>query len=181
MISIDKTIVTAALITVAEAKTQCRVDNSDPDISAIEAELTETILDAVDIATHDTNADVAHTTVVYTDTDFSGQYLTIKEGNFNTLTSVTLDAVDITPDADHIEKYFGSFVLDFEESKAGKLVVTFTTGYADANELPRRLRRALLVKIHDLYDPERSSYTPNVFAAQKTYQYLIAPYVRNYY
>lgn len=181
MISITKTVTNKDLLTVAEARTQCRIDENDPDITAIDAELQQTIYDAIDIASRDIAADIAYTDVVYTDTDWSGRYVTIKEGNLASITSVKLDDVAIAAADYEYEVHHGYFIIDLKESKAGKLEVQFKTGYADANALPGGLRRALLVKVHDLYDPERASYLPGSMRAQKTYDYLLNSFKRTYY
>ena len=179
MVTITKTNLGVELIPLADAKTQCRIDDSDPEIVAIGAELTNIIADAIDIASSDINADVAYTDVTYTISDFIGSSYTIREGNLNSITSVKVNSSDVTNYT--YEAHHSNFTITLDTTYSGTLEVKFKTGYNSASNLPGRLRRALLVKIHDLYDNERGSYLPGVLASQKTYQALISSFNRNYY
>jgi hypothetical protein len=118
--------------------------------------------------------DIALTTNTLTIDDFYGDTLTYEEGNFNSLTSVIDTDASVLYTAVKIRAYKSEFFLDFDTVTidAGTLVVIFSTGY-NQGECPGDIKSAILIKIGDLYDIERQSYTFTSYRDTKAFENLL--------
>lgn len=162
-------------ITLAEAKTHARVATA---FTADDAYLTSLITVATDMAEKYIQNHIALTDLTGIRKDFSGKEFTVFEGNFKAVTSltytdnngatVTLAAADYEVEAE--EFYFRVFLNQAITTK--NLTIVFTAGF-DATTIIPVIKQAILIKLVDLYDIERASYTSGSFQLNKAYESLL--------
>ena len=118
--------------------------------------------------------DIAYTTNVLQYWNFVGQDFWIEEGNFNSLTSVKDWQNSTAISTDHTEIYYNRVYVRLSGSAdQNPLHINYVTGYS-AGECPPIIKQAILVKIGDLYDVERQSYSPD--KENYAYQRLLDSY-----
>ena len=114
--------------------------------------------------------------------NFAGASLVIKEVPFKNIESIKyyVDDVEYTVDDYDVWTREIQFIVDLKKAiMADKLVINFYTGY-DYDEAPPAIVNAILVKINDLYDIERTSYTSGLnYRDNKTFEILLSGYVIN--
>lgn len=126
-------------------------------------EIKEIFEEAHAIAENYIQKDIAYTLNEYTFTNYSGQYIVIDEGNFDSISGIT--STDANNNVTNITGYTvthkdsNQFTIKLNNSFDNKeLKISFYTGYASDN-LPKPIRRAIKIIINDLYDWERASYS----------------------
>jgi len=113
---------------------------------------------ALEIAENYIEKSIAETDVVFTIYDFAGDVINVPEGNFISVTSVK-DGDGTEYDQDHVRIYDDHFEIELDNYiDVDVLEVTFKAGYAQGS-CPEPIRRAILIKVDDLYSTERGSYT----------------------
>jgi hypothetical protein len=96
--------------------------------------------------------DIAYTLNTLRIDDWDGDFLKVYDANF---LSATTSHGTILQTSTH----YDYFQVEFTESvSADPLTLTYYTGYATTSTTPELIKQAILVKIADLYDNERSSY-----------------------
>lgn len=117
--------------------------------------------------------DISLTSNVLTIDNFCSDTLFYDEGNFYSLTSVVIDnSTNITPKKTRAFK--NGFYLEFDTYlDTDPLIITFKTGYAVC---PEDIKQAILIKIGDLYDGERSSYTFTSSRDTKAFEKMLDSY-----
>ena len=102
--------------------------------------------------------DIAETTNSQNFYDFNGSALNIPEGNFDSFIQATTDA-SVLVEIDHTDIFYNYAYVEFSTSvTADPLTITYRTGF-DEGECPLLIKQAILIKIGDLYDIERQSYS----------------------
>jgi hypothetical protein len=165
-----------AVVTLDQAKKQLNVDaDFTDDDSHILA-----LIDAATGAAEDyTASDIALTRNTLEFIRFEGQQIIINEAPYDVMESVTADGQDIPKEDFEVMDKRSYFVITFKEVvRADKLVVVFLTGY-HPDTAPPPLSAAILVKVNDLYDVERTSYTIGNFKDNKTFDRLLNGHVIN--
>lgn len=164
-------------ITLAEAKKQLRVDVSFTDEDSF---ITQLIEAATGFAENYIEKDIASTTDTLTILEFSGDEILVQEGNFKSVTSVTGSVSGALTYGDNEIKYDDAtftITLDDTISTEETLTVVFETGYA-LSTYPGQIRNAILIKIHDLYDPQRGSFNIGVLKMNDIFEGLLNFYVK---
>lgn len=137
-----------------DAKKHLRLDSDFTDDNEYVNGLIET---ATMLAENYIEKCVASTTCVMTLNEFSGGVIKVPEGNFQSVTTVEGDSVEAT--VDFIRIYDDHFEIVLTENiSVDELVVTYEAGYA-AGACPKPIQQAIMIKIADLYDVTRSSFT----------------------
>lgn len=165
---INKTI-TATPISLDEAKMQCSVDLDYTDDDTL---LNRLIADAIGIAEDVAGRDIAAKTNVLVLEDGTLSEYRINEASFGSITSIVykdLDDNEITLNANQYKAYKREISTTVKFYEAGtknpvtiefnEMTITFTSGYSTSSDMPRSARAAVLIKINDLYDLERTTYT----------------------
>jgi len=173
-------------VTLAQAKKQCQIET---DFTDDDAHITELIEDAIAIIEQNTKSDVLDTTNVL-------EYEISAEGiqtlyrimqsplqSFTKLEAYANNAYTDVPAASYkVTEGFNNFEVEITGSvSATKLRFTFKTGYETAAKTPKPIKRAALVKVADLFYPERTSYTPGQPMKNTLYNDLIAPHIRRFW
>lgn len=161
-------------ITLDEAKAQLRVEEDFYDDDTFIEGL---ISDAQDITEKYCSIDISatdNTAVIY---NFVGLSLKFTEVPFVEMTSIQYrddeDALVDVPTNYIVEKRSSFFTLHFDDSITySELVVKFKTGYAQGS-CPKNIKRAMLVKISDLYDTERSGFAYSGSDRLETFERLL--------
>lgn len=159
-------------VTLEEAKRHLRVDDTfvlDDDY------ITALIQAATKKAEEYIGKDIALTNNVLLLDNYSGDTLFYEEGFFNSLTSVVTDSSSLVVPS-KTRKYLNAFYLEFTNyMDADPLTVTFKTGFTQG-ECPLDIKQAILIKIGDLYDGERSSYTFTSSRDTKAFERMLDSY-----
>jgi len=105
--------------------------------------------------------DISLTTNVLSLFDYTGDVIKVDEGNYVEVQSVISDtstslAIGVT------KEYYNYFQIELVSSVSYSsdttpLKVNFTSGYEEDN-CPAEVKQAILIKVTDLYDEERSNY-----------------------
>ena len=142
-------------VDVATAKKHIRLDTDFTDDDSYIGTL---ITVATRLAENTVGFDIAYTTNVYKKYDYSGDVITINEGNINLDASILVqDENDSYYSINQSENFFHYFTLELSSSiTADHLTVTFQTGYD--GDCPEDIKQAILIKTADLYDQERNSW-----------------------
>lgn len=156
-------------ITLEEAKRHLRVDDTfDQDDDYI----TRLIRVATQKAEEYIGKDIALTSNVLVVDDWCSDTFYYDEGNFQSLTSfITDSSVLLTPEK--TRAYRNGFYLEFSTYyDTDYVTVTFRTGYVQGT-CPEDIKQAILIKIGDLYDGERSSYTFTSSKETRAYERML--------
>lgn len=101
--------------------------------------------------------DISYTDNTLTVYNFAGSGLMIPEGNFLLFTSAVTDASVSVP-VEHTEIGYNRAYVRFSNSiESNPLIIKYKTGY-EPGTTPSIIKHAVLIKIGDFYDSERSSY-----------------------
>lgn len=170
------------LITLSEAKPHMNVDIDYADDDAL---IMSQISIAVESAEDFCGRDIALTKNTFNGYEFCDDEITFQEASFRNMESieykdsegetVTLSESDYTV---MVKRTY--FTIKFKESiDTDLLTVKFYTGY-EAEDLPKTIKGAVLIKTNDLYDMERTSYTVGVnFRSTNAFQNLLRGHVIN--
>ena len=147
---------TAYFITLAEAKVHLRVSI---DFTAEDSYITQLIKAATGSAEDYIDKDIASTTNTATLQGWSGTIITINEGNFRSVTSVTGETSGLISADDYEIKYQDScFTITLDNSISDEdVVIVFETGYI-LSTYPEKIQQWIYKKMTDLYDTNRGSY-----------------------
>lgn len=162
-------------ITLAEAKVHLRVADS---FTAEDSYIQQLIKAATGMAENYIDKDIASTTNTATLQGWSGNVITINEGNYRSVTTVTGETSGPISSDDYEIKYQDScFVITLDNSINDEdVVVVFETGYV-LSTFPQQIRRAVYVKLTDLYDTERGSYHLGVMKKEGVFESLLNYFV----
>ena len=142
-------------VSVDEAKRALRVD---ADFDLDNDYIRNLIYAATQKAEEYIGKDIALTSNVLKIWNFSGDDIVLEEGNFNSLTSVQQSDASTSISVSEIRNFYNYTLIELEDSaEEDPLYVNYVTGFS-ANECPALIKQAILVKVGDLYDEERSSY-----------------------
>jgi len=145
-------------VMIAEVLTQIKQDTGQVEVSS---EIEDVIKDATDLIGKMVGFDIVPTTYSMPFQEFSGSTVLVRKGNLKTFTSATDSGGTsygyeriVTPNIRIPDK----FTVEFSSSiSADPLTLNFTCGW-DKDDVPRGLRRVILMKCSDIYTEERSSY-----------------------
>lgn len=102
--------------------------------------------------------DIAETTNTQQIFDWCGNELWLDEGNWLGFTSAITDS-SVALTVNHIDINYNGVYIEFNEGlSADPLTLVYKTGYAEGN-CPALIKQAALVKIKDLYDYQRQSFS----------------------
>lgn len=165
-------------ITLNEAKTHLRVSEDFVDEDSYILQLIQA---ATGLAEDKIEMDVASTTNTTLEKDFSGSQIVIPEGNYRSVTSVTAETTGVISSSNYEVTYtHADFTITFDETvniNDEDMTIVFETGYI-ISTYPPKVRQAVLVKIHDLYDPERGSYGMSAVKDNDVFNILLNPLVK---
>lgn len=165
-------------ITLNEAKTHLRVSE---DFIDEDSYILQLIQAATGLAEDKIEKDIATTTNTTTIKDFSGSKIVIGEGNYRSVTSVTAETTGVISSDNYEVTYIDSaFTITFDSTvniNDEDMVIVFETGFIQST-YPPKIRQAVLVKIHDLYDPQRGSYSMSGIKDNDVFNVLLNPLVK---
>ncbi len=165
-------------ISLAEAKKHLRQDVSFTDEDSY---ITQLIEAATGFAENYIEKDIAVTVNTLTILEFSGTEIVIQEGNYRSVTSVTGSGSGLIDAGDYTVKYDDAtftIVLDDSVSISDEtMTIVFVTGYT-LSIYPKQIKQAVLIKIHDLYDPERGTFNIGVLKMNDIFEGLLNFYVK---
>ena len=160
-------------VTLAEAKRHLR--GLDNEFNEEDEYLRDTIKAAVEMAEGEIGKDIATTTNVLTLNEFTGGEVKVNEGNLISITSITDDGAALSDFTTYVYRDYFRVELDTDVD-SDQLVATFQTGY-DKGKLPFAIKHAILIKVGDLYDVERSSrIIGSIFADSGAFERYLAPF-----
>ena len=171
----------SGIVTLTEAKKQCNVES---DFLDDDTQLTMLIESARGAAEDYTGTDVALTINTLEFIRPNTDKIKINEAVFDSIVSITatIDNVGTVISPDDYETHIRrtDFTLLFDNYLSpDKLVIIFKTGFAP-DDLPYQIKSAILVKINDLYDLERTSFVSGAnFKDNLTFQRLLNAFVVN--
>lgn len=155
-----------------QAKQHLRLDIED---GTEDAYVRSLIYVATEAAEDYVGKSIAYTRKVLNIWDFTGSTITLDEGNFLETETVITDA-SILITVDEEKAYFNSTIIELDESvSSDPLEVTYLAGYTTGN-CPYKIQQAILVKVCDLYDMERSSYNFTSIKENRAFERLLDPY-----
>lgn len=160
-------------VTLCEAKRHLRLEN---DFRDDDDYITDLIKAATTLAENYINKDIAKTSNVLRINDFYSDSIKIYEGNFLSLTSVVDENDASIGTLYQTNKHFDYFSIEWAGYiESNPLTITFNTGYEE-DECPELIKSAIMIKISDLYDNNRSSWIYSGMMDSKTFETIL-----NYY
>ena len=163
-------------ISLTEAKRHLRVEDSfvqDDDM------IQDIIEDATEIIESFIQKDIALTQNVTEIYDFIGDTVWIEESPLKEVTEIISDASTAVT-WENTFPYYNYFQVDLTSGSSitsDPLTVKYTTGYSFSDsDIPKTLKRAILIKIGDLYDVERQGYSLTTIKSNDAVDRLIAKY-----
>ena len=115
--------------------------------------------------------------------DFYSDRVSIPEGNFQTLVSIIND-VSTNVGYSIINKSKGRFVIELDTAyDSDPLTVTFYSGYPENTENQGELellKQYILVRIADMFEPERSQWSYGALKSQNSAESLLNGFLGNY-
>jgi len=119
--------------------------------------------------------DIALTTTVLDLYDFIGNDIVLDDANFVELTSIVTDS-SVAISSSEVRSYYNfTYIALSTSADADPLTVTYKTGY-ELGDCPAVIKQAILIKVGDLYDVDRSSYTLGIFKEGKAFERLLDSY-----
>lgn len=164
-------------VNIEEAKRHIRLDLDFTD----DDDYIETLISVATLEAEKTvGFDIAKTNNVYKKYDFSGEIITIKEGNVNLDSSIVVqDENDVSYSIRQSENFYHYFTLELTNSiTADPLTVIYQTGYD--GDCPLDIKQAILIKVADLYDTERNSWHLGNLKNDKVFERML-DYHKSYY
>ncbi|WP_017732717.1 head-tail connector protein [Nafulsella turpanensis] len=160
-------------ITLQEIKHQTKVSEA---YTADDIELNNLLKVATDMAGNYIENVIALTSFETKTGEFSGTKITINRGHFYGIDSITYtDRYNqtITVTAFEVEAEDRQFTITFDSwIDATEMTINFKCGF-DALTIPPVVKQAILIKLTDLYDIERASYTSGSFQLNKAFENLL--------
>ncbi len=174
-------------VSISDAKKQV---NLEPEETEDDAKLYELIQTAIELVESDTNSDILltdNTLVVEVDRAPWQSLIRITQSPLNAFEKIEqynneTENYEEIPSADYSVVTMHNWIsIKLTKSiTAKKLKFTFKTGFNDF-EIPLQLKQAILMKVADMYDPERQSYTGNAIQQNNAYRHLISKHIRSYW
>ena len=163
-------------VSLDEVKSHLRIDAS---ISDDDTYITNQLIkSATRKAENFIDKDIAYTLNNLIEYDWGGSCLEVQEGNFKSITDISLNGTLITSYT--TEKYDDKFVVDFDNYIGGidyTLSMNFFTGYDTSTDtVPEDIKQAILIECGHLYDVDRSSYVANSIKKTDAFERLLLPY-----
>ena len=161
-------------ISLSEIKEALRISIDDP---TYDAEILTLIQAAISVIETFLGENVAYSLSTMEDYCVNGQYYRVQEPNI-TVTGVTVfdqvgNSTIITGTTFY--RYFNSTILKFPTSiNAHRLVINYTSGYP--NEIPAVLKRAMIIKIRELFD-NGDQYVSNNMTNTHAFERLLTPLI----
>ena len=160
-------------ISVLEAKRHLRIDmdwNDDNDY------IVDLIKAATEIAENYTGIDIAKTHNILTLYDFYGDKVTLQQGDYIEADSLTCDNCgDASVGIDYVVKNRNTTEVYFTTYLDGDpLIFQYYTGYND--NVPAPIKRAILLKIGELYDVDRQGYVVGSTTKTNAFENILNPY-----
>lgn len=157
--AIEKVKVTSP-ITLVQAKDHCSVDVDYTDDDRL---FLSKINQATSFIEDKCGIDIVLTENRQEFIEFDGNILCMEEVPLKELKSIkkTIDGVEEEVESEDydLQTKKTSFIIRFKDTVvADKLTIEFDTGYS-SSDIPHALESAILIKVNDLYDMERTSYT----------------------
>jgi hypothetical protein len=120
--------------------------------------------------------DLSYTENTLTVFSFIGSGLMIPEGNFHSFISAVTDASVAVP-IESTEIGYNRVYVKFSNDSVSSdpLIVKYKTGY-EPGTTPSLIKQAVLVKVGDLYDNERSSYSSGNAKNDNAFERLLDSY-----
>jgi uncharacterized phiE125 gp8 family phage protein len=164
-------------ITKEEAKAQLRLET---DFNDDDSYLEEAIQDATEIIESLLGYDIVQTTYSMTINEFDNSNITIYKGNLFSLIEV-LDSSDSNITYKRINipnvRIPNKFEIEFESTiSTDPIKINFICGW-DKENVPRVIKRVILMKTVDLYSKERGSYTYSVEKFTDVIERTLKPYM----
>lgn len=162
-------------VTLAEAKYQLRIED---DFYDDDTYISGLISDAQDIAEKYCSIDIADTENIAEFYNITSSSIRFTEVPFSSITSIqykddTGTLHDITTEY-IVEDRSSYFTIHFNDNiQYSNLIVTFKSGYSTGN-CPKNIKRAILVKISDLFDTERAGFSYSGVNRIETFERLLA-------
>ena len=154
-------------VTYEEGYTHLRLDFGDDD-----GLVNRLIRTATNLAENYIEKDIAKTECTLTVEDFYSDTIRIDEGNFLSAISVYADGEEVL-DSYVVRVYHNYFTVTFTTPiMANDLVVKFYTGF-DEDEAPEDIKAAILIKLAELYDIDRSGYVMNNYKATGAFETIL--------
>lgn len=156
-----------------KVKRHLRIDNSFVDDDDY---LSTLIIVATNIAENFIEKDVAKTKTELRIEKFDGDCIEINDGNFLSVISVSDGNYDAIGTIDFITKKQNLFFIQWKESIASEpLHISYYSGYEE-NTTPEIIEQAILIKIADLYDSQRSDILWSGHTNQMVFESILNPY-----
>jgi len=172
----------SSVVTLQQAKQQLNIEE---DFKDDDAHILFLINTATSMAEDFTGIDVAFTKNTQEFVDFIGGSIIFREAPLVHVESITVTDNEgneiIVPEEEYtIRTRRTDFMIEFENTISyDKVVVVFYTGF-DIEEVPYQIQAAVLVKVNDLYDIERTSYiVGSNFKDNRTFERLLSSFVIN--
>lgn len=109
--------------------------------------------------------------------DFNSNFIKIMEGNFLSVVGVTDANGNAIGTVKQTSVHHDFFTIEWTASIASDpLTITFYTGFEE-DQTPSVIKQAILIKIADLYDNQRSDYNWNGYADNKVFESILNSYV----
>lgn len=163
-------------VSLSEAKRHLRVDE---DVNDDDDYIQELIYAATEKAEDYIGKDIAETTNVQELFDWNGQYLKIPKGNFISFTQGIIEDSSTLVSAIDTQIFYNYAYIKLSSSVSTSeftpFVITYKTGYNEGN-CPKTIKQAILIKIADLYDVNRQSYTIGNIKENKAFENLLNAY-----
>ena len=164
-----------------QIKNHLRLDANFNDDDAYLLTLAQVAIDEIEKSIGST---VAYTTLTLEDIYVYDRYYTIKTNNINSIQSVHYyspiygDGTSYTASTYYLYKNSDDWIVDFVSPIAADyFYIEFTAGF-DEGSLPALLHQAMLVKIAEYYDFDRSGQVQTNAKASGLFQKLIMSYKR---
>lgn len=159
-------------VTKEEAKKHLRLDDDFTDDDEYVNLLVET---ATQVAEDYIEKDIAKTSNILKLKDFYGGTIELNEGNLLTIDSI--EDADGNTYSNYIVYVYDSYVIVELEGYVSttELTVEYTTGY-EKGTCPMPIRKAILIKVGDLYDIDRSSYVSSGIRNTGVFEALLNKY-----
>lgn len=156
------------------AKKHLRIDEDFED----DDEYIDTLcITATQLAENYLNKAIAKTLNTLRIDDFDDNWLQVMEGNFLSVVSV-LDANNRAIGTIHqTSSHYDYFTIEWTTTiSSNPLTVNFYTGYNDG-ETPELIKQAILIKVADLYDNQRSSLNWSGMQDSKVFETILNGFI----
>jgi hypothetical protein len=160
-------------IDLTEVKPHLNMSNS---YTAEDLYLTGLIAVATEQAENYTEVPIALTSLEAS-TKGSYQAITLPYSNYKVIDSITVDGAALDPAGYKVVEGLTSFDIQFTNQLTGDILIAFKVGF-DASNIKPVIKQAILVKIMDLFDTERSDYLISSYSRNNVFENMLHYYRR---